>query len=291
MNAQCAAMSERVIKFKEKHRLSQEKVAVKSAELKAAKERIRELERSAGGKLNRVLSRFKPRRKEKAGVDFPKETHPPQLSVIVSAGGDFAQTARCLEAVREHTINMEVLVVGNELALKKLHSSANLQGIPQGQDLTFGKPHNEAAHRARSGVLVFLNDAMVVKGNWCEELLEPLHSFPKAGVVGVEAGLLKGDGSIELLDNGKPAAADTADFCTTACMAVTRNLFFQVAGFDGSYLPVAEVEFGVKIRRTRHEILHRPLCSVAREGPRAPIDAKRMEAARPKLRQWAEART
>ena len=57
------------------------------------------------------------------------------------------------------------------------------------------------------------------------------------------------DGNIELI-----GAADTRepDFCTTTCLAITKNLFFQVGGFDTNYLPVEEVNLGIKMRQTRH---------------------------------------
>jgi hypothetical protein len=48
--------------LREKYRLSKEKLAAKSGELKARKEQVREFERSAGGKLTRFLKRFKWKR-------------------------------------------------------------------------------------------------------------------------------------------------------------------------------------------------------------------------------------
>jgi hypothetical protein len=47
---------------REKYRLSREKFAAKSAELKVLKARLRQSERSAGGKLNRLLGRLKAKK-------------------------------------------------------------------------------------------------------------------------------------------------------------------------------------------------------------------------------------
>jgi hypothetical protein len=58
-NAQYLAVFEARAATREKYRLSKEKLALKSAEAKAMKERLRRFERSPGGKLNRLLSRFK----------------------------------------------------------------------------------------------------------------------------------------------------------------------------------------------------------------------------------------
>jgi O-antigen biosynthesis protein len=62
VNAQYSHLSQAHEGTREKYRLAKEKLAVKSAEAKALKERVREYERSPAGKLNRVLSRFKGRK-------------------------------------------------------------------------------------------------------------------------------------------------------------------------------------------------------------------------------------
>ena len=80
-----------------------------------------------------------------------------------------------------------------------------------------------------------------------------------------------------------------ADFSTTACLAVTKNLFFQVGGFDGYYRPVEEANFGLKIRQTRRKILQQPRNRPARQSPRSPNDPKRMESNHRRfMRRWTE---
>jgi len=290
-NAKYGAMSQSCEKFKEKYHLSKEKLAVKSAEARTMKEQLRQFERSAGGKLTRLLGRFKPR--ETGGVarvDIPKVAEP-ELSIIVSAGKDLEQTARCLRAVRKQTgaSNYEVLAVGAEAAVKGLEGWGNIVTVLNAETVAFGEAHNRAVRQARGPVVIFLDDSVTVGPGWREALLKPLRSEPMAGAVGAEAGTLTAEGGIELIEEADSKQLREADFCTTTCLAITKNLFFQVGGFDGDYLPVAEVNLGIKIRQTRHKVLHQPHCPVARQKTGRRMDPKRLEAARPKLRRWAEA--
>jgi chromosome segregation ATPase len=59
-DARLAAISTAHAALREKYRVSKEKLASKSAESTSLKEQLRQYERSAGGKLNRLLRRVKP---------------------------------------------------------------------------------------------------------------------------------------------------------------------------------------------------------------------------------------
>jgi hypothetical protein len=61
-NAELARISDAHAATKEKYRIAKEKLAAKSAELQALTQRLRQLERSPGGKINRVLNRLKPKK-------------------------------------------------------------------------------------------------------------------------------------------------------------------------------------------------------------------------------------
>ena len=216
-------------------------------------------------------------------VDFPK-IEAPDVSLIVSAGDDPARTARSLRAVRENTgdLNFEVLAVGRELGPWK-----NVRLISNEYAAGFGEAHNKAVRQARGEVVVLLDDSVTVEAGWCEALLEPLRSTPRAGAVGAEGGMLERDGSVTMLTARDSAELREADFCTTACLAMTKNLFFQVGGFDRDDLPVEEINLGLKIRRTGRKMLIQPRCPITK--PDRKIDPSRLESVRPKLRRWAEA--
>jgi hypothetical protein len=64
-NAQYARLAEAYAGTREKYRVTKEKLAAKSAELTALKDRLRQSERSPGGKLNRLLGRLKSSKAKK----------------------------------------------------------------------------------------------------------------------------------------------------------------------------------------------------------------------------------
>jgi hypothetical protein len=63
--AQSARLAEAYAGTQEKYRVTKEKLAAKSAELTVLKDRLRQSERSPGGRLNRLLSRMKPKKAKK----------------------------------------------------------------------------------------------------------------------------------------------------------------------------------------------------------------------------------
>jgi GT2 family glycosyltransferase len=281
-NQKYGAVFESCEKFKEKHLDSKAKLAARTAELKARKEQIQQFERSPGGKLNRLLGRMKAKEKSDP-VDFLK-VETPDVSIIVSAAEDISRTSRCLRSVREKTagVNYEVIAVGREPGEWK-----NVRLISNEHAAGFGEAHNKAARQARGEIIVFLDDSALVEAGWLEALLEPLRSTPRAGAVGAEGGMLERDGSVVMLAAQDSGELREADFCTTACLAMTKNLFFQVGGFDRDELPVEEINFGLKIRRTGRKMLVQPRCPIT--NPERTSDPSRLESVRPKLRRWAEA--
>ena len=256
------------------------------------KDQLRQFERSAGGKLNRLLRHFKPiRRAGVEPIDFPAPDGLPNLSIIVSVEESVVQIASCLRAVREHTTghDFEVLAVGDDSILDLLHNWKNIQSVPVGKALTFGEPANRAVQKARGEYLVFLHSSVTVRPGWREALLEPLRSMPEAGLVGVEAGVLNRDGSLKIVEIAEPGPLREADFCTTTCLAVSKNLFLQAGGFDGFYLPMEEANLALKIRQARHRILVQPGCPITRGEAGRRIDPNRMESNRTKfVQRWAE---
>jgi hypothetical protein len=211
--------------------------------------------------------------------------------VIVSVGQDAERTSNCLRALREHTSgeNFEVLAVGDAANIKLFERWEGIAAIAASPSLPFGEPQNRAAQKARGQYLIFLSDSITVHEGWCEALLEPLRSMPEAGLVGAEGGVLSREGAINLMDDAESGELREADFCTAACFAISRNLFFQAGGFDGFYLPMEEANLGLKIRQTRHKVLHQPRCPITKAGPVRQIDEERMESNRPRfMRRWAE---
>jgi hypothetical protein len=282
-NKKFGAVLESGEKFKEKHIDSKAKLAARTAELKARKEQIQRFEQSPGGKLNKLLGRVKAKQETNASpVDFPK-VETPVVSIIVSAGDDLARTSSSLRALRDNTpgINYEVLAIGRELGPWK-----NVRLISNEFAATFGESLNKAVRQARGDIVVLIDDSVTVQAGWAESLIEPLRSTPKTGAVAAEGGTLQRDGTVTMLATQDSTDLREAHFCTTACFAMTKNLFFQVGGFDRDAQPVEEINLGLKIRRTGRKILIQPRCPITK--PARQIDEATLDSVRPKLRRWAE---
>ncbi|HEX4085744.1 MAG TPA: glycosyltransferase, partial [Chthoniobacteraceae bacterium] len=274
-----------------RYRETKDKLTTKSAELKTKKEKLRRLEDSSFGRLARFFSRFRhePKAAEPDAVAFPHPGEPIEVSIIVSASSDLAKTAACLRAIRGQAgaHSFEVLVVAGDAVASSLRRWQNVGVQAIGDARTFGESHNRAAQRARGQYLVFLQDDMIAQPGWIDALIEPLRSQPEIGIVGTEPGVITADGAFEpLAESDSPREAD---YCTAACLAIARNLFFQVGGFDGFYLPVEEASFGLKVRQTGRRIVRQSQGQPARRTPRRPADPARLESNRRRfMRRWAE---
>ena len=293
VNARNAELLDSLKELNENYLVTKEKLVAKSHELSVRKEQARRVDRSAGGKLNRLLGRFKPKTPAQAeAIDFPATEGMPEATVIVSAGRDLACTIRCLTALRDQIAgkNVEVIAVGDDATAKRLATWKNLGTVQDGAALTFAEPLNRAAQKARGTLLIFLQDTIAPGQGWFDALTEPLRTRPEVGVVGPQGGILNRDGSIRMLHEGASMEPCEADFCTLACLAVSKNLFFQAGGYDGYYLPVEEASFGLKIRQTNHKILREPRCAISRHGADARFDPQRFESSRRRfMRRWADA--
>ena len=291
-NARYAELFETFQEMRVKYRAAKEKLVAKSGDLDAKKDLLRTYERSPGAKLNRLLRFRKPRPPRIEPVHFPPVEGIPETTVILSTGRDPSRAARCLRALREQTAGkaVEVLAVADEALAPVFKDWKNLDTIRGSKAESFAEPQKRAAQRARGAFLIFLQDRIIPGAGWYEALIEPLRALPEGGVVGLDAGLIKRDGSIEMLPEGGGEALRKADFCTTASLAVPKHLFFQVGGFDGYYLPVEEAAFGLKIAQTKCTVWQQPRCRILREAPPDRVDPERFQSNwRRFARRWPDA--
>ncbi len=280
--ARYAAMFDDFQAMQVKYRTAKEKLAARSTELAAKKELLKAYDRSAGGKVNRLIRGLRNSAGRRAGpVHFPKPgTEAPETTVIVSAGRDPARVAACMRALRQQTAgkNVEVTAVAEAETAMILKEWKNIGVIEASVAESFAEPQKRAAQKAHGTYLIFMQDRVLPGEGWYEALIEPLRANPEIGMVGPEAGRLRTDGAVEMLpEEEEEGGLQPANFCTTACLATPRHLFFQVGGFDGYYLPVEEAIYGLKIGGTRHKIWRQPKCRITRAAPAEGIDPKRFD--------------
>lgn len=188
----------------------------------------------------------------------------PRVSIVIPVFDKVEYTTACLLALSEHTPpeDFEVVLVDNGSTDGTAQLLATLEGdvrvVRNEVNRGFAVACNQGAAVAGAPVVVFLNNDTEPRSGWLEALLRVLDERPQVGVVGSR--LLFPDGRVqhagvllvEDLVHGYPlggehvhalAAGDDprvlvpTDFqaVTAACMAVRRDLFEHVGGFDEGY--------------------------------------------------------
>ena len=191
---------------------------------------------------------------------FPVAEGKPDVSIIVPAYGQLHFLLSLLESIAFHKTKWrcEVVVVDDFSPVSDCMSL--LDEIPwirverNAENLGFVKSCNGVAPKCGGEYLVFLNtDTRVVTG-WLDELVGTFENFPRAGVVGSkllfedlrlqESGaVFFNDGSINLYgrggdpDNPLYSFARQTDYVSGASLAIRKQLWNELGGFDESYAP------------------------------------------------------
>lgn len=133
----------------------------------------------------------------------------------------------------------------------------------------FAETCNAGAARTTADILVFLNDDTVVQTGWLEALTQPL-SGPE-GVAIAGAALFYPDGQIqhtgvflrrdpagrlEAYNRRSQAKAGPVPAVTGACLAIRRDVWDELGGFDESYVNGYEdVDLCLRAREAGHEVV------------------------------------
>lgn len=210
---------------------------------------------------------------EQVPVDAPTMVRPlfPQsslVSIIIPTKDRLDLISRAVESIRSntHDIKYEILVIDHESSnFTKiwLEDNANqgvISVIPFYGDFNFSKMNNKAANIAKGEILVFLNnDVEIVSENWLSELaswacrpeigcvgallLYPNGKVQHAGVTlgigGVGAHVFRGKAPTSNLADPGPYTLRNVSAVTGACLAIRRDLFCRLGGFDEINLAVA----------------------------------------------------
>jgi GT2 family glycosyltransferase len=194
--------------------------------------------------------------------------------------GAWPCTERAVGALRVHTSTpFELLIVDNA---SDRETRAQLERLPSTQLLLndrndgFGPASNRGAERARGEVLVFLNTDAYVRPGWLEPLRAVLGETGVAAAVPQylhpdgslqEAGsLLAQDGSVLVYGDGEDPAHPSyrfrriVDYGGAACLAVRRDVFESLGGFDAAYAPAyyEDADLAFRIARQGMSVVYEP---------------------------------
>ncbi|WP_374604884.1 glycosyltransferase [Arenimonas sp.] len=206
----------------------------------------------------------------------------PRASVIVPVYNQLSMTLACLRALADagDRSAFEVIVVDDG------SSDATPQLLPTVPGLVFHRNRenlgfigacNAGAAKARGEFLVFLNNDTTVQPGWLDALLATFESHPDTGLAGSKlvypdgrlqeaGGIVFADGSgwnygrFEDPSHPRFNFVREVDYCSGAAIAIRRELFDSLQGFDPLYAPAyyEDTDLAMRVRQRGLKVRYQP---------------------------------
>lgn len=241
------------------------------------------------------------------------------VTIVIPCWNRSEYTVRCLQAIQTATSpgSYEVVLVDNG----STDATANLTDDPTNPVLTvvrndtnrgYAVACNQGARVSSRDVVVFLDNDTEVQPGWLEALLDELDHRPEVGAVGARllypdgtvqhAGVdlvLGPDGVLDSVHRGLGAPGDdpvVPDRCTVpvvtgALLAVRRDAFWAVGGFDDRYWNGNEdVDLCLSLGAAGWRVVYRPdSCAVHHNSAPGPERFAKVSDNRRRLHErWAD---
>ena len=206
--------------------------------------------------------------------------------MIIPVHNHFEHTYACLQSLLEtsNEASFEVVIVDDastDRTGELLPRISGIQTLVNEENLGFIGTCNRGAAHARGDHLVFLNNDTAVSDGWLDALLGTFESHPDAGLVGARlvypdgrlqeaGGIVFSDGSGwnygRFEDPSHPAYnfVREADYCSGAAIAIARELFETLGGFDTRYAPAyyEDTDLAFAVRKHGLRVYYQPAAVV-----------------------------
>jgi GT2 family glycosyltransferase/glycosyltransferase involved in cell wall biosynthesis len=206
----------------------------------------------------------------------------PRASIIVPAYNHLSVTLACLRALADagDRTSFEVILVDDASSDS---TPQVLPGIPglryhrNPRNLGFIGACNAGAELAQGEFLVFLNNDTTVQPGWLDALLATFEAHPDTGLAGSKLvypdGRLQEAGGIVFADGSgwnygrfdDPAHprynfVREVDYCSGASIALRRELFLRLGGFDSLYAPAyyEDTDLAMRVREEGLKVRYQP---------------------------------
>lgn len=206
----------------------------------------------------------------------------PTASIIVPVFNKIDYTLTCLAALAgcNEATPYEVIVVddgSSDDTTTRIPAIEGVRYVRNSSNQGFIGSCNRGAALARGEFLVFLNNDTAVQPGWLDALLGTFESYRDAGLVGAK--LLYPDGTLQeaggiLYNDGRggnygrfDAPLDPrythvrdVDYCSGAAVAIRKDLFDRLGGFDDRYRPAyyEDADLAMRVREAGQRVLYQP---------------------------------
>lgn len=220
-------------------------------------------------------------------LSFPLLNNP-TVSIIIPVFNNWHFTYKCLQSLHQHTSgSYELIVVDNnstDVTPKLLADMEGIDVITNSTNEVFVNACNQAASQARGEYLLLLNNDTEVTSGWVEALMAPF-SDPITGIVGAK--LVYPDGSLQEAggiiwrdgngcnyghgdnpDLPQYSYRKAVDYCSGACLMITRKLWEDIGGFDQRYAPAyyEDTDLCFAVRAKNFKVIYQPRAVVVHYG-------------------------
>jgi GT2 family glycosyltransferase len=212
----------------------------------------------------------------------------PVVSIIIPVFNNWQFTYKCLRSLSQHTAgSFEVIVVDNhstDITPQLLAATRGIRTITNESNEVFVNACNQAAATARGEYLLLLNNDTEVTPGWLEAMLEPF-SDSTTGIVGAKlvypdgslqeaGGIIWRDGSGCNFGHGDDpdlpqySYRRAVDYCSGACLMLSRRLWNRVGGFDTRYAPAyyEDTDLCFSVRALNLRVIYQPTARVIHFG-------------------------
>ncbi|MGH8032294.1 MAG: glycosyltransferase [Luteimonas sp.] len=215
------------------------------------------------------------------GLEFPVHDAP-EVSIVVTAYGNFEQTLACLRSIRDagEMTSFEVILIEDASADEEMGRFAHVPGLhyhANPGNLGFLRSANQAAALARGNFVHLLNNDTQVCSGWLDALMQTFVLFHECGMAGSR--LLYPDGRLQeaggiVWDDGNacnygrgddPALPQYAvvrdvDYVSGASVLLPITLLRELGGFDERYLPAyyEDTDLAFRVREAGHRVYAQP---------------------------------
>jgi GT2 family glycosyltransferase/glycosyltransferase involved in cell wall biosynthesis len=215
------------------------------------------------------------------GIRF-EEQERPDVSVLVTAYGQYEETRACLDAIARcgDATSFEVLLIEDaslEARMDRFATVPGLRYIKNPVNVGFLRSVNAAAKHARGRYLVMLNNDTRVRPGWLDALRRSFTLLDGCGLAGSKLvypdGRLQEAGGIVWSDatgcnvgrGDDPnaaayAAARPVDYVSGASIMIETELFHAIGGFDERFAPAyyEDTDLAFQVRRRGFRVYFQP---------------------------------